>query len=192
MIYYILCIPGDVLQWLTISYLSQGYTTMTYYSLCIPEGVLQWLPISYISQGIYYNDLIYIMYPGGSITMTYYILCIPWDVLQWLTISYISRGYTTMTGYLNKQGFLVVLSQIMTYQRVCSKSSTTGVPSEAGTTDPSVSPETWVQPTTLLLLVVNMLLNLVFCVVFCRLSFILLSITFGHCIVYPSSIYKFW
>jgi hypothetical protein len=170
----------------------RGCITMTSYILYIPGDILQWLNIYYVSRGIYYNDLLYLMYPRGCITMTYYILCIPWDVLQWLTISYISRGYTTMTGYLNKQGFLVVLSQIMTYQRVCSKSSTTGVPSEAGTTDPSVSPETWVQPTPLLLLVVNMLLNLVFCVVFCRLSFIPLSITFGHCIVCPSSIYKFW
>ena len=87
----------------------------------------------------------------------------------------ISWSMEEKTGYLSKQGFLVVLSQIMIYQRVCSKSNTTGIPRVAGTTDPSVAPETWVQPTPLLLLVAYMLLNLVFCVVFCRLLFVLLS-----------------
>ena len=38
---------------------------------------------------------------------------------------------------------------------------------------------------------VRVFLSLVFCVVFCRSLFVLLSFSFGHCIVCPSSIYGF-
>ena len=68
---------------------------------------------------------------------------------------------------------LPVLSSLMTYYRVCCKSNTTSVTSRAGTYYPSGAPEF-----TPGFLGVRVARFLVFCVVFCRSSLVILSFFF--------------
>jgi hypothetical protein len=77
-----------------------------------------------------------------------------------------------------------ILSTFITYHRICNKRNTTGDTWGTGITYPPGAPE------------FNLRLSgdlvarfLVFCVMFCR-SLCVLS--FGHCVVYSSSIYGFW
>jgi hypothetical protein len=72
-----------------------------------------------------------------------------------------------------------VLSSFMTYHQVSNKSNTTG----ARNCLPF-----WSTP---VFSGVHVARSLVFCVMFCRWLFVLLSFFFGHCVVCPSSSYSF-
>jgi len=82
-----------------------------------------------------------------------------------------------------------VLCSFMTYHRVCNKikSNARDATCGAGTAYPSGTADQFI----LFLCGIHVARSLVFCVLFCRSLFVLLSFYIGHFIVCPS-IYGFW
>jgi hypothetical protein len=105
--------------------------------------------------------------------------------MVWLTaMEYLCHKCSRICSTCRKH--FPVLSSFMAYHRFCYYINTTGATREATSADPSRAAET---PPVFSEVRVTQSLDFCVCFVDCCLSFCLFS--FGHCVVYSSSIYRF-